>query len=374
MIEALEAYKLERESGIWRYLPLLPATDPAHRVTLGEGNTPLVKSRAIAKRLGMSSLYFKLEGANPTGSYKDRISALGVSQALQNGKPACIGTSSGNAGASAAAYAARAGIPYHLLVLEHVLEAKLKQAMLHGALIRRIEGFGVSAEVGDRVFAYIRDRAARNNWEVMITAYRFNPVAMEAVKTIAYELAEQLHGRTPDAVFVPVGGGGLYTGVYRGFQDLLRIGAASSAPAVAGVQAAGCSNIVRAWERGEKRPAPGDSVSSISGLQVPNPPDGEQVLDAFYAGGGWGETVSDEEVWTWQERLAAEEGLWCEPAAAVSVAGLARAVERGAVARDGTVVCLLTGAGYKDNERTDMMLRHALSIELLDIGRLEGSA
>ncbi|MBD2848272.1 pyridoxal-phosphate dependent enzyme, partial [Paenibacillus sp. IB182496] len=208
------------ESGVWRYAALLPQLDAAHRLTLGEGNTPLVRSRAIARELGLHRLYFKLESANPTGSYKDRISAVGVSAALARGRAALIGTSSGNAGASVAAYAARAGLPYHLLVLEHVAEAKIGQALLHGARIRKIAGFGTSTEVGERVFRYIEAAAQRANWEVMITAFRYNALAMEGVKTIAFELYEQLGGRAPDAVFAPAGGGGLCAGVDRGFAEL----------------------------------------------------------------------------------------------------------------------------------------------------------
>lgn len=372
--ESLDRWVQHEETGIWRYRRLLPEVSAEHRITLGEGNTPLVQSRAIAQRLGMKSLYFKLEGSNPTGSYKDRISAMGVSKALQEGKPACIGTSSGNAGASVAAYAARAGLPYHLLVLEQVLEAKIKQAMLHGAMIQKVKGFGTSTSVGDKVFAYIKRMAEDNNWQVMITAYLFNATAMEAVKTISYEIYEQLGSRVPDAVFSPVGGGGLYSGVYEGFLGLKRIGAASSSPAVVAVQSEGCSNIVRAWKQGLREPAPGDSTSAISGLQVPNPPDGLRVLDALHSGGGWGESVRDADVWTWQERLAAEEGLWCEPASAVSIAGLSQALADGRIDRDSTVVCLLTGAGFKDNERTETLVRQKTSIPLYDIEELEENA
>ena len=375
MIETspFQALISERETGIWRYEQLLPKIEKKHRLTLGEGNTPLVKSRSIGAQLGISSLYFKMESANPTGSYKDRISALGVSRVLEEGKPACVGTSSGNAGSSVAAYAARVGIPYHLLVLERVLETKLKQAMLHGAVIQKIKHFGTSSEVGDKVFQYINKMAEKHNWEVMITAFHYNPFAMEAVKTISFELFEQLGGRIPDAVFAPVGGGGLYTGVYKGFQALKRCGVASAAPAVVCVQSAGCSNIVKAWEQGLDRPAPGDSTSAISGLQVPNPPDGRQVLNALQAGDGWGEAVCDEDVWAWQEKLAVEEGIWCEAASAVSLAGLSRAVQLGRVSPDSTVVCLLTGAGFKDNERTEAMVQKQPSIPLYDIEQLEAS-
>ncbi|GGD99169.1 pyridoxal-phosphate dependent enzyme [Paenibacillus nasutitermitis] len=362
----------ENATGIWRFAKWLPAVPSNQRITLGEGNTPLVASRSLGKELGLSALHFKLEGANPTGSYKDRISALGVSLALTKGKVGCIGTSSGNAGASAAAYAARAGIPYYLYVLENILQAKMVQAALHKASITRIQGFGVSAEIGDRVFEWIEEQAKERNLETMITAYKYNANAMEAVKTISFELAQQLaFCPAPDAVFIPVGGGGLYAGISNGFRHLRQLGRIDSIPQLAAVQSAGCSNIVRAWTNGEAVPAPGDSTSMISGLQVPNPPDGERVLESLISKEGFGVSVSDSDVWYWQERLAAQEGIWCEPAAALSLAGVAEAVKDGRLKAGSSAVCILTGAGYKDGERAVAMAGVQENIPLVDINRLE---
>jgi threonine synthase len=339
-----------RKLGVWRYETLLPQVAEERQVTLGEGCTPLVKSAGIAKALGLSNLYFKIESGNPTGSYKDRIAAVGVSWALQQGKTACIGTTSGNAGAAVAAYAARAGIPYHLYLLEHIVEAKLVQVVAHGANVTKVKGFGESAAVGDKVFAHIAEQAERMNWESMITAYKCNPVAMEGVKTIAFELYDDLVETTPDAVFVPVGGGGLFTGIRKGFEDIARLHGASM-PSMVAVQSAGCDNIVRGWKQGSATAASGDSTSQISGLQVPNPPDGEEVLRVLNANEGWAEAVADNETWHWQEQLAEKEGILCEPAAAISLAGLAQALREGRVGKDATIVCVLSGAGYKDAKR-----------------------
>ncbi len=369
MREFLTAVNRQKE-GIWRYADLLPEVGTEHQITMGEGGTPLIASRRIAAELGLSSLYFKLEGSNPTGSYKDRISALGVSRALQRGRVGCIGTSSGNAGASAAAYAARAGLPYALLVLEQIAETKLMQAALHDAQIIKVKGFGTSAEVGDRVFRFIEEQAESLDREVMITAFRYNPVAMEAVKTIAFELLEKFGEKLPDAVFAPVGGGGLFTGIWKGFKELHDRQWIGRMPLMAAVQSEGCSNIARAWQAGDDRPAPGDSTSGISGLQVPNPPDGELVLKGLKEDGGFAVAVSDEEAWAWQERLAAEEGIWCEPAAAVSLAGVKRALDEGRLTPGGSAVCILTGAGYKDVQRGQAMLRAKSEIPLLGMDEL----
>ncbi|NHN32757.1 threonine synthase [Paenibacillus agricola] len=363
--------------GIWRYESMLPHIRPDKQITMGEGGTALVRSQHIAKELGLSSIYFKLESGNPTGSYKDRISAMGVSWALEQGKNGCIGTSSGNAGASAAAYAARAGLPYHLFVLEDIVEAKLMQAVIHEAEIIRIKGFGESAEIGEQVFAFIEQEAAKRNLEVMITAYQFNAVAMEAVKTIAFELAEDFTATgepMPDAVFVPVGGGGLYTGIWNGFFELMEKGFIGRMPRMAAVQSDGCSNIVRAWQQGSASPLPGDSTCRISGLQVPNPPDGKEVLRALHAGDGFGIEVKDDEVWMWQEKLATQEGILCEPAAAVSLAGLHQALKEKRLQPGSSAVCILTGAGYKDNDRLRAICRSKPEIPMCEISELSGLA
>ncbi|KIL40339.1 hypothetical protein SD70_13915 [Gordoniibacillus kamchatkensis] len=223
-------------SGIWKYSRLLPPVAAEHRIYLGEGSTPLIPSVRLGKRLGIGALYFKYEGGNPTGSYKDRIAAMCLSWALARGRKACIGTSSGNAGAATAAYAARAGIPYHLFVLEHMAEAKLAQVLVHRAAVRKIRGFGTEPEIGDEVFSRVFKAAAKHGWEVTVTAYRYNPYAMEGVKTMSFEIFEQLGGEAPTRVFAPAGGGGLYCGLWKGFAELHAFGLSSAVPDMIAVQ------------------------------------------------------------------------------------------------------------------------------------------
>lgn len=344
------AQKDETQAGLWKYRRLLPPVPEEHRLYLGEGSTPLVKSRRIAARLRVGELYFKLEGGNPTGSYKDRIAAIGVSRAMANGRQACVGTTSGNAGAAFAAYAAKAGMPYHLFVLEHMAEAKLAQVLAYGANVRKVKGFGTFAEVGDRVFAAVLRAAREHDWESTVTAFRYNTYAMEGVKTISFEVAEQL-ASPPTLVYSPAGGAGLYVGIWKGFAELFDIGVIPHKPHMVAVQPAGCSNIARAYEAGERLPAPGASTSHISGLQVPNPPDGPIALDIMARGDGSALAVEDEEVWEAQRMLAEEEGIFCEPAGAAALAGLIRACrERGGFASE-RVVCIASGVGFKDGKR-----------------------
>jgi threonine synthase len=358
------------ENGIWKFHQLLPEVQKENRLYAGEGMTPLIKSVALAKRLGLKELYFKYEGGNPTGSYKDRIAAMGISWALASGRQACIGTSSGNAGAAVAAYAARAGIPYHLYALEHMAEAKLEQMLAYNAQVRKVVGFGVSPEVGERVFSHIFAAAQRKDWEVMITAYRYNPFAMEGVKTIAFELADQM-AAMPSHVYAPAGGAGLYLGIWKGFNELFRFGYTSGKPQMVAVQSSGCSNIARAYANGQSVPAPGESTSLISGLQVPNPPDGKAALSVMAAGDGSAMSVEDEGIWEAQRMLAAEEGIFCEPAGAASVAGLIQACARAEQPHGNPVVCIISGVGFKDGARLSAMVSNkvvpTLQAESLDI-------
>lgn len=338
------------QPGIWKYRRLLPEVPEQHRLYLGEGQTGLVKSRAIAARLGVDELYFKLEGGNPTGSYKDRIAAVGMSLAAAHSREACIGTTSGNAGAAYAAYAARAGIPYHLYVLEHMAEAKLAQLLVYGADVRKVKRFGTAPEVGDLVFAHVMQAVEERGWESTITAFRYNPYAMEGVKTIAFELAEQL-GEPPAAVYVPAGGAGLYVGIWKGFDELHRFGVLRSKPQLVAVQSEGCANIAAAFAAGKAEPAPGASTSRISGLQVPNPPDGTLALGIMARGDGKALAVSDHAIWEAQRMLAEEEGVFCEPAGAVALAGLLRETQLTGRSPAERCVCIVSGVGFKDGQR-----------------------
>ena len=175
---------------IWRFADLFSTTAAEHRVTLGEGNTPLVRSRSIGPAAGLQHLYFKLESSNPSGSYKDRFGAAAISDMLAAGKTRCEATSSGNTGAALAAYCAAAGIDCHIAIVETAPLGKLQQMMSYGANIYRIRGFGTDPQVSADGIEYIRARADRPGAQLQISAFKYCEVGMAGVQTIAYELAE----------------------------------------------------------------------------------------------------------------------------------------------------------------------------------------
>jgi threonine synthase len=333
--------------GIWRYAPLLPVAQPAQALTLGEGNTPLVRSERLAAALGLRELWFKYEAVNPTGSYKDRIAAVALTRARERGLAGWLATSSGNAGAALAAYGARSGIPGTVVVPANAAPAKLAQIRAYGPRLVPVEGFGASADIDEAVFATLRAVAAEQSLALTITAHAFDPYALDGAKTIAFEIVEAL-AEPPDRVYVPAGGGGLATAVARGFTEWHEIGRAPVVPRLAVVQAAGCAPIVRAWEQGTPL-VPVEAVTTeISGVQLAAPPDGSALLVAIARTNGTACAVEDAAVYAAQARLATEEGLLVEPAGALSLAGLIADVAVGRVAPDERIVCVLTGSGFKD--------------------------
>jgi threonine synthase len=309
---------------------------------LGEGQTPLVKSRIIGEMLGIKNLYFKLENLNPTGSYKDRFAAVLVSELVEKRQKVCIATSSGNTGAALAAYCAAAGITCILVVVDAAPLPKVKQMQLYGAHIVMVSDFGKSAEVTNRVFSELENLCSSHQLPLPISAFRYCPSAMQGVQTLVYELAEELEGGV-DHIFAPAGGGGLTLAVTRGVltSDLIT--------KVHCVQPEGNDTIASPLRNGsDKAVAVAVSTTGVSGLQVASVLDGDQVIENCRKLGGNGHVVSDAEVFKWQKIMAQREGIFCEPAGAVALAGVADAISRNELRVDETVVCLVTGSGFKD--------------------------
>lgn len=332
---------------IWRFAERLPAIDPSARLTLGEGNSPLVRSGRIAGELGLERLYFKIEAANPSGSYKDRFAACAISHVAASGKKTCLATSSGNTGAALAAYCAVAGIPCHIAIVEGAPAGKLRQMLAYGARLFRIRGFGAQPDVTSHVMNGLRNLADELSAGLEISAFMFSPLGMAGVQTIAFELAEQLEDRPQ--IFSPAGGGGLTLAVARGFE-------ACGRPArIHCVQPAGNDTIASALREGKIAAVAVSSTTRISGLQVGSVLDGNEVVSACRRSGGTGHTVTDESVWRWQARLAREEGIFCEPAGAVALAGVEQALARSEIERNEPVVCLVTGSGFKDEASLERM-------------------
>ena len=359
----------ETQPGIWRYAAHLPLHDPAYAVSLGEGNTPLLRSAQLAQELGLTALYFKMESANPTGSYKDRIAAVGVSRLLELGKTAWAATSSGNAGAAIAAYGARAGIPGYLFTLEKYAQAKIAQILAYGPQAWSVARLGYDPVVEKATWANIRQVCTANNWQMLVTARAFSPHAMEGVKTIAYEVCTQLQGDIPDVIYVPAGGGGLISASWQGFVEAKAAGWIDHLPRMVAVQAAGCDAITQAWQAGSTVQSIPTCLSNISGIQLTAPPDGDLALHAVRASDGWAISVPDDATYQAQAELANREGLFVEPAAAITLAAIRADRELGRLGSNERVACWLTGSGFKDANAVQRMVegRTVARIEAADI-------
>lgn len=339
---------------IWRWANLIDDVPAAARVSLGEGNTPLVKSRRIGPSLGLKNLYFKLEHGNPTGSYKDRFAAAAISHMQATGCHSCIATSSGNTGSALAAYCTAAGIQCRIAIVDGAPQGKLKQMLAYGASIARVRDFGVDSEITAQVFRQLKHIGRRPGWSLEVSAFVFSPVGMSGVQTISYELAEQSDGPI-DHVFCPAGGGGLCAAVARGFRRLVMERTISACPAVHCVQPEGNNTIAGPLNDGLQRARAVKCTTSVSGLQVASVVDGDLTIEECRATGGAGHLVTDQAVWEMQKRLAREEGLFSEPAGAVALTAAIQAVRSGAVAEDSCIVCLVTGSGFKDEAAIDRL-------------------
>jgi threonine synthase len=331
---------------IWRWAHWLDPASAAARITLGEGNTPLVRSRRMGPAAGLRQLYLKVDFAMPTGSYKDRFAAAAVSHMVAAGDTRCVATSSGNTGSALAAYCAAAGIDCRIAVVEAAPEGKLQQMLAYGAKLYRVRGFGVDPAVSERVMETVRRLGSRPGAAMQISAYAFSPLGMSGVKTISYELAEQMGGSIAQ-VFAPAGGGGMVAAMARGFEDLVGAGKLPRLPRIEIVQPAGNDTIATPLREGTA-PRAVRCTTMVSGLQVPTVIDGALAIKLARASGGTGHVVTDEEVWEAQSRLAREEGIFCEPAAAAALAGALRAARQGKIDADEPVVCVVTGSGFKD--------------------------
>ncbi|MFZ0635260.1 MAG: pyridoxal-phosphate dependent enzyme [Candidatus Acidiferrales bacterium] len=337
----------------------------AKTAQLGEGNTPLIRSEWIGRSLGLANLFFKLENCNPSGSYKDRFVAAEVSQLLRMGAKGCLATSSGNAGSSLASYCARYGIPCSIVVNENAPAGKLEQMQAHGAHVFRVRGFITSPSVTAGVFETLSKLAPEKGLALVVSAFRYCPEGMVGVESLAYELLQQVTPRI-DHVFIPIGGGGLFSAVCFGFEHA----GFKPRPKVHAVQPNGCSTVVATYERGDEEIRPVESTTQISGLSVPYDIDAGLALKLLRECGGTAFGVNDEEVYEAQQLMLSREGIYCEPAAATSLAGLMHALKQGVVGRQENIVCLVTGHGFKDPDSIRRAAARNTAV-LIDLGELQ---
>lgn len=325
--------------GIWRFGERLPLHKPESIVSLGEGNTPCIPLERVARLLRLRRLHAKLECLNPTGSFKDRGSTVVVSAALEAGYTELVEDSSGNAGASLAAYCARAGIKATVFVPAAAPAAKLAQVRAYGATLLPVPG--TRSDVA---------RAAREHARQSGSPYashNLHPLFNQGMKTLAYELAEQLRGQAIDHLVVPVGNGSLLLGAWLGFGELVKNGAWPSLPRLHVVQAQACHPIAATvlgmpWQAG----AAAQTVAG--GIAVVEPPRLKQVADAVRRSSGTAATVAEAEILRWHGLLAQEEGVYAEPTSAAAFAGLEALVRHGTIRPDDVVVVPVTGSGLKD--------------------------
>ncbi len=334
--------------GIWKYDRWLPGIKGSERITLGEGQTPLVASRSLGKKMGLRKLFFKLENINPTGSYKDRFAAAAITGLNGAGIKNCFATSSGNTGAALAAYCAASAMKCFVMVVDGAPQGKLGQMLCYGANILMVKGFGTNLEITGELMHRFAETAKLWGSPVQISAYKYSPVGMSGVQTIAYEIAEEISSGQMH-VLSPAGGGGLTYAVAKGFEELVIGNRIYSMPKIHCVQPEGNDTIATALRNGnEYANALTESKTAISGLQVPDVLDGDSVINACRKSGGSGFIVTDKAVYDAQRLLSVEEGIFCEPAGAVAYAGLAEAVQAGIIKKDDAVICLVTGTGFKD--------------------------
>ncbi len=315
-----------------RYREFLPVNEATPRITMGEGSTPLVKSRNIGPSLGNHNLYFKLEGANPTGSFKDRGMVMAIAKALETNRRSIICASTGNTSASAAAYGARYNLQTIVIVPSgEIALGKLAQAMAYGARILAVNGNF------DDALRIVRELAEMMDFELVNS---LNPYRLEGQKTAAFEIADEL-GDAPDVICIPVGNAGNITAYWKGFNEYRIQERISKLPRMMGFQAAGSAPIADG--------VPIEDPQTIaSAIRIGNPASWTGAEDARDESGGDIGKVTDSQIISAYIRLAREEGLFCEPASAASTAGFISLVEQGKVAEDQVCVCILTGNGLKD--------------------------
>jgi threonine synthase len=330
-----------RDFSIWRYAPLLPIGDPRKSAPpLQVGWTPLYSSTTLGKQLGLSRLYFKDDGRNPTASFKDRASAVVVAKARELGVKIITTASTGNAGAALAGLAAAVKMPAVIFVPQTAPPAKIAQLLIFGARVILVKG------TYDQAFDLCLDVSREFGWYCRNTA--FNPYTVEGKKTASIELCEQLGWRAPDVIFVSVGDGNIISGLWKGLRDLLALGWIDKMPKLMGVQATGSAACYNAWKAGTEEIITINAQTVADSISADLPRDGVRAVRAVRETDGAYLAVTDDEILEAIPELARGEAIFSEPAASAAYAGLKKAVTQGIVKSGETIVCMLTGNGLKD--------------------------
>lgn len=360
--DVLETIRAGEDYPLARFADFLPLLIPDRKLSLGEGDTPLVPLGRLAASLGLPSLYAKNEGQNPTGSFKDRGTALAIQKAVALGFRKIGTVSTGNMAASTAAYGARAGIGTYVLLKEGTSRTSVQNAGVFGPTLVTVRGdygrlFHDSLRIGRKLGICFLNS--------------IDPFRIEGYKVTGLEIFLELGRLVPDAIFVPLSSGGHLLGLMRAFEDLGRAGLTSGFPTFVGVQAEGCAPLVKAYETG--RPAYErltEARTMAHAISNPAPPAGNTVLKMIRDHAGILVSVSDAEMLAAQRSLASSEGLFCQPESAVTLAGLIKLRDGGAPAVRGRAVLVLTGSGLKAPQALDSLPLeiHDLALDGLEDG------
>ena len=327
---------------IWRYKPMLPVQSDAEVPLLSVGWTPLYPAPRLASELGLKTVWVKDDGLQPTGSFKDRASAVAVVNAMQKGARIITTASTGNAAAALSGLCASVGQSNVIFVPETAPQAKIAQLLVFGSRVLLVKGSY------DDAFELCLKAAKIYGWYNRNSGY--NPYMTEGKKTAAYEICEQLEWKAPDRIFVSVGDGCIIGGLHKGLKDLLALGWIDKMPKLMGAQAAGSSYLYTAWKNGEdiltKPPINAQTVADSISAGLPR--DRIKALAAVTETGGAYICLSDDEILAAIPALARSTGVFAEPAGAAAYAGLVKAVDKRLVCRDEKIVVLNTGNGLKD--------------------------
>jgi threonine synthase len=338
-------------STIWRYAPVLPVSQPSALVSLGEGMTPLIHARRYGAYLGLTNLWIKDEGGNPTGSFKARGLSCAVSMAVELGVPRLAIASAGNAGGALAAYAAAAGVPAHVFLPRDAPRANVLECRAFGAEVTLVDGL-----VGDCA-RLVREGAASHGWFDM-SAFQ-EPYRLEGKKTMGYEIAEQFRWTLPDVVLHPSGSGVGLIGMWKAFEEMEALAwTAGKRPRMIAVQATGCQPLVRAIRSGASRAEAWEASGTLaSGLRVAKPFADMQILNAIRESGGTAVAVEDREMMDTALDLSRQEGILASPEGAACGAALAHLLKSGDIKDSEHIVILNTGWGLKYGEAYAARLR-----------------
>ena len=335
---------------IWRYMPLLPIFHQPIPDLPPIGWTPLIRTSRLAEDLGCRPLFLKDEGRNPSGSLKDRASAIVLQGAIEQKASIVVGASTGNAGSSMACLCASANMPCVIFVPKTAPEAKVAQLVTFGAHVLRVNGnydqaFDLSLKIGERVGAFPRSTG-------------YNPLTREGKKTCAYEIWEQFGRKLPDWVFVSVGDGNILSGLYKGFFDLMAMGFTHQMPRLAAIQSSASHAVFQAWNNALSGGRPGfsskidiqpvNATTLADSITVDFPRDGLAAVKSILGSNGMAICVDDALILEMIPSVARRTGIFGEPAGVACVAGLKKALAQGWVHPEEQVVCIITGTGLKD--------------------------